>query len=73
MTRSEFVQEIFLQLYPLFFDELLEYDEALGQNKNTISDIYPQAFEKAAEAADIAATSLEIAKISEEPFWIKSE
>lgn len=72
MTRSEFVQEIFLQLYPLFVDELTEYDEAIGNSAKKLSEVYIDAFNMASQAADMAANSLEIAKVENENFWEKS-
>lgn len=73
MTRSEFIQDIFVQLYPLFADELIDYDETLGKNNRKLSEVYLEAFDMAAKAAAEAADILESTASVDCDFWKKSD
>ena len=73
MTRSEFIQTMFLQLYPIFIDELLEdYDEDAGEKAPKLSEVYLQAFNNASKAAEEAADLLQSGQYNIDEFWTKS-
>lgn len=68
MTRSEFIQDIFIQTAPMFINELLEYDDIAGEKPKELKDVYLQAFELAAKAAEDAATIIQTTAIDGD-FW----
>lgn len=68
MKRNQFVQEIFQSTFALFIDELLEYDETIGEKPKALSDVYVEAFDKAAKASCEAAVLLETT-FGERDFW----
>lgn len=69
MKRNQFVQEIFQGIYFSFIEELQDCDEEVGETPPPISDIYIEAFQRAAKAAEDAALILETSTSLQDHFW----
>lgn len=52
----------------MFINELLEYDDIAGEKPKELKDVYLQAFELAAKAAEDAATIIQTTAIDGD-FW----
>lgn len=59
MDRNQFIADVFRDMYAIFIDELLEYDEAAGEKRPKVSDVYLQALNMASKAAQDASTLLD--------------
>lgn len=70
MTRNQFIQDLFLSIYPCYLDELLQdYDEEAGEKTPKINEHINLAFQRAAETSHAAAVYIESLSPTPESFW----
>lgn len=59
MDKEQFVADVFRDMFAVFLDELLDYDEEIGEKRPKASENYLTAMNMASKAASDALTFLD--------------